>query len=158
MSIQQSLCCYNKQLCSAWKGAVGDDKLWILLLDGTTWDTPVSIPSTTSPFVSSVGPSLAVFNSNLYAAWKGSGDDQSIYYASFNGLEWSAQATISDVASNIGPTLSECNGTLYAMWNGGATTSVCGTRHLTARNGRRRLLFPAETPVRISHFTFDSLT
>jgi hypothetical protein len=122
MSIQQSLCCYNKQLCSAWKGAVGDDKLWISLLNGTTWDTPVSIPSTSSPFVSIVGLSLAVFNNKLYAAWKDEmtiRDDQGLYYASFDGTDWSAQAKIFEYGSTIGPPLSECNGTLYAMWKGG---------------------------------------
>jgi hypothetical protein len=65
-----------------------------------------------------VGPSLATFSGKLYAAWKGEGNDQGIYYASFSGSSWSSQAQIPNVGSSEGPSLAVFNDKLYAMWKG----------------------------------------
>jgi hypothetical protein len=65
-----------------------------------------------------VGPSLAVYNNQLFAVWKGVTGDQGLYYSSFNGASWSPQQIIPGVASSIGPALAEHDGNLYAMWKG----------------------------------------
>ena len=70
---------------------------------------------------SSAGPSLAVFGNKLYAAWKGSNTDQRLWYASFDGSNWSSQAQIPGAASSSGPALSVFNGKLYAIWKGSRT-------------------------------------
>lgn len=67
---------------------------------------------------SSVGPSLALFNGKLYAAWKGANNDQNIYYSSFNGTGWAAQKAISGEGTALMPSLAAYNGKLYAMWRG----------------------------------------
>jgi hypothetical protein len=63
---------------------------------------------------------LGAFGGKLYAAWKGSSNDQSLWYASFDGARWSAQAQIPGVASSVGPSLSVFVGNLYAAWKGAA--------------------------------------
>lgn len=117
MSILQGLCAFNNRLYAAWKGEVGDDRLFFATFDGSNWQPGnVHIPGN-----SSVGPSLASPNpSALYAAWKGEhGDgDQRLFYSSFNGSSWSPQVQIAGVASSIGPALGVWNGVLYAAWKG----------------------------------------
>jgi hypothetical protein len=82
---------------------------------------------------SDVGPSLAVFNGKLYAAWKGQTGDQALWYASFDGTTWSAQTVMPVFASSIGPALAEYDqhqripiklhdpGKLFAMWKGASS-------------------------------------
>jgi hypothetical protein len=53
----------------------------------------------------------------LVAAWKNV-FDQSLYFATFDGTEWSAQSQIGGVASSVGPSLATFNGRLYAIWKG----------------------------------------
>jgi hypothetical protein len=45
--------------------------------DGTNWALQQQIPNAAS----SVGPSLAPFGGDLYAAFKGANNDQSIWYS-----------------------------------------------------------------------------
>ena len=54
----------------------------------------------------------------MYAAWKGEDDDQRLWFASFDGTKWSAQAQIPAVASSIGPSLAGFGSKLYAAWKG----------------------------------------
>jgi len=68
---------------------------------------------------------IAAFGTDLVAAWKGFGADQSLWYSSFDGSNWSAPAKIPNVGSSWGPSLAEFNGRLYAAWRGtGADQSL----------------------------------
>jgi hypothetical protein len=69
----------------------------------------------------SSSPSLAVFGNRFYAAWKGANADQELFYASFDGTSWNAQATIPGSATSAGPSLAAFGGCLYAAWKGGST-------------------------------------
>jgi len=106
MSILQGLCNYNEQLYAAWKGSGDDQHIYYSSFDGSKWsaqanieypkpvDNPI-LPLEILQFAeSNIGASLAFFQNQLYAAWKGSGDDQHIYYSSFDGSKWSAQVAI----------------------------------------------------------------
>jgi hypothetical protein len=74
MSIYQGLCGSGSGVCAAWKGEVGDDRLFFGTFDGTKWD----LPGNTIPGNSSVGPALAAMaNGLIYAAWKGEPDADS---------------------------------------------------------------------------------
>jgi hypothetical protein len=117
MSITQGLCTLGNKLYAAWKGEVGDDRLFYAAFSGTSWETE----SAHIPGNSGVGPSIAATNeSTLYAAWKGEhGDtDQRLFYAVFNGNSWAPQAQIPNVGSSVGPSLGVLNGVLYAAWKG----------------------------------------
>ncbi len=54
----------------------------------------------------------------MIVAWKGAGNDQQLWYASFDAWRWSAQATIPGTGSSIGPSLCEFEGKLCAVWKG----------------------------------------
>jgi hypothetical protein len=86
-----------------------------LYYDGHSWQTPPSIPGNPG---SSVGPSLASLGESLYAAWKGEGDDEGIYYAVLTNGVWTSQSQIPHVGSSIGPALAAYGQKIYAMWKG----------------------------------------
>jgi hypothetical protein len=113
MSILQSLCNYNGLLYAAWKGEVGDDRLFYSSFNGATW-----APQTTIPGNSSVGPSLAVYGGAMYAIWKGEHSDERIFYAKFLNGAWQPQVMIPGVASSTGPSLAPMGNRLYAAWKG----------------------------------------
>jgi hypothetical protein len=55
---------------------------------------------------------------NLLMAWKGAGDDQGIYYSTYDGANWSAQQFMRDGGTSIGPTLTVFNAKLFMAWKG----------------------------------------
>ena len=68
-----------------------------------------------SPVSSDIGPSLSVYNGRVYATWIGSGGDQQVYYASFDGQFWSPQKPLKDGRSSVGPSLVVFHGSLWAV-------------------------------------------
>ena len=64
------------------------------------------------------GPSLAVFNDRLFAAWKGVPNDTRMFFSSFDGANWSAQKHGVGVGTSNGPSLAAFNGRLFAAWKG----------------------------------------
>lgn len=66
----------------------------------------------------SMPPGLAVFNNQLYMAWKGIEHDQRIFWSHFNGTAWAPQQLVSGVATSCGPSLAVYNGRLYMAWKG----------------------------------------
>ncbi len=112
-SVGPSLAGFNGKLYAAWKGESGDQGLWYASYDFTKWSPQALIPGVAS----SMGPALAEYavisrivlhpTAKLYAMWKGANTDQRLWYASFDGTTWSAQATIpgntgQDTPQNIG--------------------------------------------------------
>ncbi len=73
------------------------------------------------PPVAGVGPAISQFNGTLYAAWKGLGSDDRLWYASFDGSKWSAQVQIPNATSSTSPALSVFGNNLYVAWKGDGT-------------------------------------
>jgi hypothetical protein len=140
-SVGPSLAVFNFYLFAAWKGSDSDERIWFSIYQGAAdnggpgpWlsstsgfgTAPVPVPvqaALPSPIASAVGPSLAVFNNLLYAAWRGGGNDESIWYTAYDGNLWAldagvVQMQIPNVASTNGPSLAVYNGRLYAAWKG----------------------------------------
>ena len=63
------------------------------------------------------GPGLATFGRGFSIAWKGEQGDDRLFYSSFDGTNWAAQATIPG-NSSIGPSLAVYGNRLYAAWKG----------------------------------------
>jgi hypothetical protein len=59
---------YRGHLYAAWKEAGDDERILYSTFDGNAWATPKPFPS---PLVVGPGPSLAVFNEQLYVVWRG---------------------------------------------------------------------------------------
>jgi len=68
--------------------------------------------------LSSEGPSLAVFNNILYAAWKGMYGDQILWWSTFNGTSWAQQRQIPGALSSVGPDIGVFGNALYMVWKG----------------------------------------
>jgi hypothetical protein len=121
-----SLAYFGRKLYAAWMVADSNSTLWYSIYDETRrgtqpkWDTPKQIPAVGSSGTpaTTIGPSLAVAFDNLYAVWQ-SGDGESLWYATWNGTEWSGQTQLT-LPSGIlvGPAAAAFNGNLYAMWAG----------------------------------------
>jgi hypothetical protein len=74
--------------------------------------TPVPEPSAES------GPATAVFNGRLYALWREVGGEAGLWYAAFDGAQWSAKARMERAASSASPALAVFGNRLYAVWKG----------------------------------------
>jgi hypothetical protein len=113
MGIEQSISNHSGSLFAAWKGEVGDDRLFYSRFNGTMWS-----PATTIGGNSSVGPALAGLGNSLFAAWKGEHSDERLFFTKLIGDTWAPQELISGAASSVGPSLSNFGTRLYAAWKG----------------------------------------
>jgi hypothetical protein len=86
------------------------------LLEGAT--AQAQTQTQTPDVVSSAGPAISEFKGKLYAVWRDPGTDSGLWYASFDGSNWSAKARIPKVASSAGPSLAAFGNKLYAAWKG----------------------------------------
>jgi hypothetical protein len=66
------------------------------------------------------GPSLGVYDGDLYVAWQGSASPYHIWYAAFNGTTWTNEARVPNALVNHASTvgLAAYNGDLYLAWTG----------------------------------------
>jgi len=124
-----SLEVFNNQLWAAWKGSGGDERIWYssTVDSGNSWTAQQSMRD---PVRTSVRPSLAAGLSNslvsqepvLYAAWKGGGDDERLWWSNLPaGGSWGGQQQIiagTEVKSSFGPSLAASGGQLLAAWKG----------------------------------------
>ena len=68
--------------------------------------------------IMSILQGLCSFNGKLYAAWKEEKGGQRLFYASYDGNEWSAQKQIPLAQSSVGPALCVNDELLHAVWKG----------------------------------------
>jgi hypothetical protein len=61
---------------------------------------------------------LTTYLGVLQAVWKGNDIDEQLWYASFDGSNWSAPAVIPGAGSSVGPAVDIYNGLEYAAWKG----------------------------------------
>ena len=114
MSVLQGLCSFNEKLYAAWKGEVGDDRLFFSCFNGTQWDAQQTVGGN-----SSAGPALAILENLLVASWKGENSDERVFFSELTDSSWDAQTQIpAPVASSFGPSLADFEGKLYAAWKG----------------------------------------
>ena len=123
-SVGPQLAVLNGQLYMAWKGVEGDQSIWwASTSDGQHWAPQQQVVGSDGVVPgTSVGPSLAAHNEQLYMAWKGVQGDQSIWWSSTpDGRHWASQNEI-DLGfafdTSIGPSLAGLNSTLYMAWKG----------------------------------------
>jgi len=82
-------------------------------------DAAVAAAQTPAPDVAGgMAPSTAAFNGKLFAVWREPGADSSLWYAAFDGTQWTAKARIPRAASSAGPAVAAFGNRLYAAWKG----------------------------------------
>ena len=122
-SIGPSLAVFQNRLFAARKGGGDDAGIYWSESDGNAWSPQLHIAGPSFAGVgTSIGPSLAVFQNRLFAAWKGGGDDAGIYWSSMDfvsSLDWAPQRNIGGVGTSFGPSLAVFQNRLFAAWKGG---------------------------------------
>jgi hypothetical protein len=114
---------FQDQLFMAWRGILSpegdsDRRLFYAINDGTGWSPQTPL----SDRASNYGPALATFRDKLYMAWRGSSDDQRLFWATFpeptRNPPWSEQHPLDDRGSRAGPSLAVLGDQLFMAWRG----------------------------------------
>ena len=77
----------------AFKGAEGDQRIFLSTFDGNSWTGLSPLDGANS----SHGPALAVFNGQLHMVWRGMEGDQRLFQARVGGRAWSKNRSLSPV-------------------------------------------------------------
>ena len=94
----------------------------LLIAAGASFSAGLLAPATAAAQTPDAGtgnaPAIAAFNGKLYAVWKDAGTDAAIWYAAFDGANWSAAARIAKVATSADPSVAVFGNRLYVVWKG----------------------------------------
>jgi hypothetical protein len=109
-----------------WRGAFGQDdndrRLSWSTFDGRGASPQWSRPVLLADRASLCDPALAVFQDKVFAAWRGVGDDQRLFWATLvlrEGMpQWSQQFPLDDRGSFSGPALASFQNKLHMAWRG----------------------------------------
>ena len=86
-----ALATFGNSAMIAFKGDGGDRQLYFSLFDGRSWSPPAIFSwggSSHAPAIAGSG------RDNVYAAWKGAGDDPRLFWARFHEGPWSSQQEV----------------------------------------------------------------
>jgi hypothetical protein len=116
------------QLFMFWKGVPGDENIWFSLLDLAN---PIWKPQRRVEYVdnkasggisiaiaSTQGPSASRRGDAIILAWKGAGDDQTLWTSFFQDGEFSGQIQVPGTSSSIGPSVAQFSGRTFMSWKG----------------------------------------
>jgi hypothetical protein len=82
---------------------------------GSSWmPQKVGIGGSTSS-----GPAITVYHDRLYAAWRGGGNDERMFWSSFDGSHWAEQQVGIGGGTSTGLALAVYHDRLFAAWKGG---------------------------------------
>jgi hypothetical protein len=108
-------------LFMAHRGIDDDQRLFSLTFPDLQRNPPWSDEEPIPDRGSLVGPAMAVFQGQLFMAWRGIiGDDSDrrLFFATNDGTGWSPQTVLGDRGSNYGPALAAFRDKLYMAWRG----------------------------------------
>jgi hypothetical protein len=124
-----ALVAYQNKLFMFWKGIPGDSNAYYSSYDPV--GDPIWKPQKRIEYFSyetDGGVSLAIGTSgpltatvrgaNIMLAWKGAGDDQTIWISFFANGEFSGQSAVPNVGTSVGPTLVDIGGQTFMAWKG----------------------------------------
>jgi hypothetical protein len=107
-----ALVSYKNKLFLAHRGEKDQD-LYYVTGDGLTWSDNINIGA-----CSMYGPGLAVFDNKVFMAHRGKGNNEKIWYTTYNGSTWTADTEKFDVYTGAPPALAsytdpQCNSDNY---------------------------------------------
>jgi hypothetical protein len=94
---------------------VSDDSLWWNSYIGNVWTSEQQVPGLGG---TTTVPALALFQGNLYLAWKGIGSDTDLWWSMYNGQTWTAPRTVPVPGSSVRPALALFQNQLYLVSRG----------------------------------------
>lgn len=107
-------------LSVVYKGMQSDNGIYIVQSpDGLQWpDLPrrLTSPTQTEPIATCLAPAAALFQGNLYVAWKGALDTNLYYASSSDGKTWTAPAQVPGATAGASPALVVYNGQLLVLF------------------------------------------
>ena len=121
-----------------WKGIVDDSNLYFSCKTGTLWQpqrfVSWNVPVNAAPGTEGVklpgtsnGPGITTDFSRIFLAWRGAGNDSSIWFTQrtsdiIDGVNvvglWSSQGNIPDVGTSHRPAVAFFSGRIYVTWKG----------------------------------------
>ena len=116
----------QSSLHMVWTGGSGDSGIYWSQLNGDVWMPQANIPgigSSHSPSLTSVPVAGDTPRQGLFMAWKGAGDDQTLYWSRNDGRDWLSQSRVEGVSSSCRPAVAQFNGQVYMAWKGAADDS-----------------------------------
>lgn len=124
-SLKPSMSSFQDRLFVACRGELDDMNIWWSQFDGTAWTNAQVLTNVGT----SNGPATIAFKSEsdsaplLYMTWRGADQDQSIWWATFDGTRWNQPSQIAGAGTSKDPAFAVFNNQLYLVWNGGAGDS-----------------------------------
>jgi len=138
---------YNGKMVMVWRGIDDDRGIYWSQFDGnTSWSPQQKVPGIGTDSITTkdprsipivaARPGLAAYNGLLYMAWRGIGDDQNIYWTTFDGKRWNPapqQHRLGDRGTFASPALG-------VYWGGNAASPVASKK--PARGQQLLMVWP----------------
>src|SRR5258708_2886438 len=121
-----ALALFQDRLFVACRGYLPDGNIHWSSFDGTAWDTTGlnGLSGVNRDVGTANAPTIAAFQGPrdpkplLYMAWRGIGDDENLWWATFDGAEWTSQRQYGGNATSDGPALGVFHNQLLLVWDG----------------------------------------
>jgi hypothetical protein len=116
-----ALAAYGGLLYAAWEGNGSPYDVIFRTYSGSGWSGREYVGSPTATAEAFTGPGLAVYDSDLYAAWVGQTAPHDVYYSAYNGTNWTPNTYVPSSSTGgteagTAPALAAFDGDLYAAW------------------------------------------
>ena len=101
---------------------VKGEGIWYSKFDGASFPNPEEVKGivgSPSPPAVSVLPAKDGKGETLVLTWRGKDGDESLWYSTFDGSNWSEHHPIPGASSAFGPALTSFHDHIYAAWRGG---------------------------------------
>ncbi len=121
-----ALALFQDRLFVACRGYLPDGNIHWSSFDGTAWDTTGlnGLSGVNRDVGTANAPTIAAFQGPrdpkplLYMAWRGIGDDENLWWATFDGAEWTSQRQYGGNPTSNGPAMAVFQNQLFLVWNG----------------------------------------
>ena len=121
-----ALAVFEDRLFVACRGYGSDSNIHWTSFDGTAWDTTglYGFSGVNTDVGTANAPAIAAYQGPLdpkpllYMAWRGVDDDERLWWATFDGANWTSQREYAGNGTSNGPAMAVYRNVLYLVWNG----------------------------------------
>jgi hypothetical protein len=121
-----ALALFEDRLFVACRGYGSDSNIHWTSFDGTAWDTTgqYGLSGVNTDVGTANAPTIAAYQGPLdpkpllYMAWRGVDTDERLWWATFDGANWTPQREYVGNGTSNGPAMAVYRNQLYLVWNG----------------------------------------
>ena len=136
-----ALAVFENRLFVACRGYLPDSNIHWTSFDGTAWDTTGQyvLSGVNTDVGTANAPTIATWQGPgdpkplLYMAWRGVDDDERLWWAAFDGADWTSQREYVGNGTSNGPAMAVFRNQLYLVWNGAHDDPASGSPHSTLK-------------------------